>query len=416
MSLNPLRLLAKLKLWQQIMLGMVLGAVFGFVVGEHAIIAKPVGDLFINMIKMIVVPLIFFSISSSIASMEQNHSLARISARTIALYLISTALAIVIGLVLAHVFNPAASVHNPDLFGKVVKPVETGPISVSEMLVALVPTNPIKAMSEGNVLQIIVFALFFGTAVNISGKRGERISKTLVDIAEVVYSLTSIVMKFAPFGVFALIGWVVGTQDAEILKSLTKVVIVVFAACVLHATVVYSLMIVGFARLNPLQFFRQIIDAQVLAFSTSSSSATLPVTMEVAQKKLGVSRGTANFVLPLGSTINMDGTAIYLGITTVFVANLIGMDLSMMDYVKVVMTATLASIGSAGVPGVALIMMSMVFASIGLPIEAIAIIAGVDRLLDMVRTTVNVTGDLAVSVAIDSLEGALDKKTFNKTS
>ena len=246
-------------------------------------------------------------------------------------------------------------------------------------------------------------------------KKVEKVAEVLNSVAEVIYSLTGLIMKFAPFGVFALIGWVVGTQDPEILKSLVKVVIVVISACMLHSIVVYSLFVGGLARLNPIVFFKKIIDAQVLAFSTSSSSATLPLTMKVAEEKLGVSKGTANFVLPLGSTVNMDGTAIYLGISTVFVAGIVGVDLSLGDYISVIFTATIASIGAAGVPGVALIMMSMVFASIGLPIEAIAIIAGVDRLLDMFRTTVNVTGDLAISVVIDRSEGNFDEKSYYRT-
>jgi len=401
-----------LKLWQQIFLGMIIGAIAGLVLGDNATYLKPVGDIFVNMIKMIVVPLIFFSICSAITSMEQSHSLGRIGGKSLLIYLASTAVAIVIGLFLANVFDPSEGITNTELFGS-KKEIQPKTVSFSETIVGMIPTNPIKAMAEGNVLQIIVFALFLGTAVNITGKKVKKVADAMSEIAEVIYSLTGIIMKFAPFGVFALIGWVVGTQDPEILKALVKVVIVVISACVLHVILVYSLFIAGLARLNPLTFFKKIIDAQVLAFSTSSSSATLPITMKVAEDKLGVSKGTANFVLPLGSTVNMDGTAIYLGISTVFVAGLVGVDLTIGNYLTVIFTATLASIGAAGIPGVALVMMSMVFASIGLPIEAIAIIAGVDRLLDMVRTTVNVTGDLAISVVIDRSEGTFDQALYD---
>ncbi|MFZ8864388.1 MAG: dicarboxylate/amino acid:cation symporter [Rickettsiales bacterium] len=402
-----------LKLWQQIFLGMILGALAGFFFGENTSYLKPLGDIFINMIKMIVVPLIFFSISSAITSMEQSHSLGRIGGKSILIYLVSTAIAIAIGLFLANIFDPSAGVQHHDMFGAATQ-IEAHTVSFADTIVSMVPTNPVKAMADGNVLQIIVFALFLGTAVNIAGKKVQKVADSLSEIAEVIYSLTGIIMKFAPIGVFALIGWVVGTQDPEILKSLVKVVIVVIAACILHAVIVYSLFIGALARLNPIKFFKKIIDAQILAFSTSSSSATLPITMQVAEDKLGVSKGTANFVLPLGSTVNMDGTAIYLGISTVFVAGLVGVDLTMADYATVIFTATLASIGAAGIPGVALVMMSMVFASVGLPIEAIAIIAGVDRVLDMVRTTVNVTGDLAVAVVIDRSEGNFNEKIFNQ--
>lgn len=402
----------KLKLWQQIFLGMILGVFSGIILKDNAQYLKPFGDIFINMIKMIVVPLIFFSISSAITSMEQSHSLGRIGGRSILIYLVSTAIAIIIGITLANIFDPSNGVTNTTMFGEANNSTKQS-VSFTQTFVSLIPTNPIKAMAEGNVLQIIVFALFLGTAVNVAGKKVKKVANALNEVAEVIYSLTGLIMKFAPFGVFALIGWVVGTQDAEILKSLVKVVIVVISACILHAILVYSIFIKCLARLNPITFFKKIIDAQVLAFSTSSSSATLPLTMKVAEEKLGVSKGTANFVLPLGSTVNMDGTAIYLGISTVFVAGIVGVDLTMSDYIAVVLTATLASIGAAGIPGVALVMMSMVFAAVGLPIEAIAIIAGVDRVLDMVRTTVNVTGDLAISVVIDRSEGTFDEKTFN---
>jgi Na+/H+-dicarboxylate symporter len=405
----------KLKLWQQIFLGMILGALAGLILGDRAEYLKPIGDIFVNMIKMIVVPLIFFSISSAITSMEQSNSLGRIGGKSLLIYLISTAIAIIIGLFLANIFDPSQGITNTEMFGS-KKEIQPKTVSFSETLVSMIPTNPVKAMAEGNVLQIIVFALFLGTAVNITGKKVKKVADAMSEIAEVIYSLTGIIMKFAPFGVFALIGWVVGTQDPEILKALVKVVIVVISACILHTIIIYSLFIAGLARLNPLTFFKKIIDAQILAFSTSSSSATLPITMKVAEDKLGVSKGTANFVLPLGSTVNMDGTAIYLGISTVFVAGLVGVDLTLGNYLTVIFTATLASIGAAGIPGVALVMMSMVFASVGLPIEAIAIIAGVDRLLDMVRTTVNVTGDLAIAVVIDRSEGTFDESLFNSSA
>ncbi|MBT4921868.1 MAG: dicarboxylate/amino acid:cation symporter [Rickettsiales bacterium] len=404
--------MTKIHLWQKIFIAMILGAMFGYLIGDKATILKPIGDIFVNMIKMIVVPLIFFSISAAITSMEQTHSLGRIGTKSIILYLFSTAIAIVIALCLANIFDPSAGVQTTLEFNiPVTENVEK--ISLSSMIVNMVPTNPIQAMAEGNVLQIIVFAVFLGTAVNLAGKKVEKVAEAFNIAAEVTYSLTSIIMKFAPYGVFALIGWVVGTQEPEVLTSLAMVVVVVICACLFHTLIVYGIFIGLLSRLNPLIFFRKIADAQIMAFSTSSSSATLPITMRVAEEKLGVSKGTAKFVLPLGSTINMDGTAIYLGICSVFVAGLVGVELVFMDFVTIIFTATIASIGAAGIPGVALIMMSMVFTAVGLPIEAIALIAGVDRILDMVRTTVNVTGDLAVAVVIDQSEGTLNERVFN---
>jgi Na+/H+-dicarboxylate symporter len=398
--------------WQHIFLAMVLGFLFGNFFPEAAIHLKPLGDVFVNLIKMIVVPLVFFSISAAIISMEHTQSLGRIGGKSILIYLVSTAIAIGIALLLANIFNPSEGLSGSVDFGDVVLK-ETQTISFSETFVALIPTNPLQAMADGNILQVIVFAVFLSLAINFSEKKVDKISDFLNESAEVFYSLTGIIMKFAPYGIFGLISWVVSTQEAEVLKSLVKVIFVVVGACVLHAVVVYSFFIGFLSRLNPLTFFRKIIDAQMIAFSTSSSSATLPVTIKVAEEKLGVSKGTAKFVLPLGSTVNMDGTAIYLGISAVFVAGLVGVDLSLMDYMTIVVTATLASIGAAGIPGVALVMMSMIFTAVGLPLEAIAMIAGIDRILDMVRTTVNVTGDLAIAVVIDRSEGTFNEEVYN---
>lgn len=397
--------------WQYIFLAMIAGFLFGNIAPEYAAMLKPLGDVFVNLIKMIVVPLVFFSISAAIISMEHTQSLGRIGGKSVLIYLVSTAVAICIALTLANVFNPAAGLGEMDFGDVEIKVTQT--ISFSETLVSLIPTNPLQAMSEGNILQVISFAVFLGIAINFTEKKVNKIEGFLNESAEVFYSLTGIIMKFAPYGIFGLISWVVSTQEPDVLKSLVKVIFVVVGACLLHTVVVYSFFVAFLARLNPLTFFRKIVDAQIIAFSTSSSSATLPITIKVAEEKLGVSKGTAKFVLPLGSTVNMDGTAIYLGICAVFVAGLVGVDLSLMDYLTIVVTATLASIGAAGIPGVALVMMSMIFTAVGLPLEAIAMIAGIDRILDMVRTTVNVTGDLAISVVIDRSEGAFNEKIYN---
>lgn len=397
--------------WQKIFLAMFLGAIFGILAPDIAVHLKPMGDIFVKLIKMIVVPLVFFSISAAIISMEHTHSLGRIGGKSILIYLVSTAIAIIIALVMATMFDPAAGITNTvDLTQESIKTPEV--VSLSDTIVSLIPTNPLQAMAEGNVLQVIVFAVFLGMAITFTEKKLDKITGFLNESAEVFYSLTGIIMKYAPYGIFGLVGWVASTQDAAVLQSLVKLVIVVVSACLFHAFVVYSFFIAFFARLNPVVFFRKIVDAQIIAFSTSSSSATLPVTIKVAEENLGVSKGTSKFVLPLGSTVNMDGTAIYLGIAAVFVAGLVGVDLTFVDFLTIVLTATLASIGAAGIPGVALVMMSMIFTAVGLPLEAIAIVAGVDRILDMVRTTVNVTGDLAVAVVIDRSEGSFNEKIF----
>ena len=252
---------------------MILGGITGYLIGDKATYLKPIGDIFVNMIKMIVIPLIFFSISAAITSMEHTHSLGRIGTKSILLYLFSTAVAIIIALCLANVFDPSAGIETSISFSA-SEATEVEKLSLAHMVVNLVPTNPVKAMAEGNVLQIIVFAVFLGTAVNIAGKKVEKVAEAFNIAAEVTYSLTGIIMKFAPYGVFALIGWVAGTQELEVIASLAMVVVVVVTACFFHMFFVYSIFIGLLSRLNPLLFFKKIIDAQIMAFSTSSSSAT----------------------------------------------------------------------------------------------------------------------------------------------
>ena len=281
----------------------------------------------------------------------------------------------------------------------------------------MVPKNPVEAMASGSVLQIIVFALMLGVAINLAGEKGKPVASVFESFAEIMYKMTHIVMSFAPYGVFALMAWVAGKYGLDVLLPLGMVILGVYVGCIVHVLLTLTgggIMLL--ARLNPVRYWRGIIDAQAVAFTTTSSSGTLPVTMECAQTNLGVSRPISSFVLPLGATINMDGTALYQGVAALFVAQAFGIDLSTGQYVTIILTSTLASIGSAGVPGAGLIMLSLVLTSVGLPLEGLAVIAGIDRILDMARTTVNVTGDLMVSVLIAKSEGELDVETYNKVA
>ena len=398
-------------LWKKIMIALFLGAITGYLLGDKAIYLKPFGDVFINLIKMIIVPLVFFSIAASITSMESTHSLGKTGGRVFFLFLLTTSVSVVVGLFFAEVFNPSAGVVNPDLFTK-DENMPMMDLSFIDTLVNMIPTNPVKAMADGNFLQIIVFAFFFGTAVNLAGKKVKKIANALSDITDVIYSLTEIIMKFAPYGVFALIGWVVGTQDAIVLAVLLKYIIVVIVASLFQLFVVNSCFLLIFARLNPLTFFKKIIDAQILAFSTASSSATLPVTMKVAEEKLGVSKETANFSLPLGATINMNGSGVFLAIATVFLADINGIVLGFSDYVTILFTVILVAIGSSGTPGSSFAMMPIIFVPLGIPLSGIALLITVDRILDMFRTVLNITGDLLVATIVDKKEKKLDRKLF----
>ncbi|MBN2752441.1 MAG: dicarboxylate/amino acid:cation symporter [Rhodospirillaceae bacterium] len=405
---GPLGAWNAIPLWQKIMIGLVLGLIVGLVFGKSAGVIKPIGTAFISGIKMLIVPLVFVSLVTGVTSMRDPAKMGRVGIKTIGLYLLTTAAAITIGLVLGTVMAPGAGVSMEA--AKAVAP--KAPPSLVSTLVGLIPTNPIAAMSNGNVLQVIVFAILFGLAINMSGKAGEKVRDAFESLAEVIYKLTGIVIWFAPFGVFALMAWTAGTYGLDLLLPLAMVILAVYLGCVLHAFLVYGGALWA-AGINPLRFFKGIAEAAAVAFTTTSSSGTLPVTMSCAQKNIGVSQGVSGFVLPLGATINMDGTALYQGVCALFVAQVFGVQLSPGDYVTIILTATLASIGTAGVPGAGLIMLSLVLSSVGLPLEGVAIIAGIDRVLDMARTSLNVIGDGMVATLVAKSEGELDMAVFN---
>lgn len=394
-------------LWQKILAGLVLGLIVGLVFGPAAGKLKPIGTAFIAGIKMLIVPLVFVSLVSGVTSMRDPAKMGRVGIKTIALYLLTTAVAITIGLGLGTVLQPGAGVGMEA--AKAVAP-KAAP-SLVDTLVALIPTNPIEAMSSGNVLQVIVFAILLGLAINMSGAAGEKVRDGFDALAAVIYKLTAIVIWFAPFGVFALMAWTAGTYGLDLLLPLGMVIAAVYLGCVIHAFVVYGGAIWAMG-LNPLLFFKGIAEAAAVAFTTTSSSGTLPVTMTCVRKNLGVSQGVSGFVLPLGATVNMDGTALYQGVCALFVAQVFGVTLSGGDYLTIILTATLASIGTAGVPGAGLIMLSLVLSTVGLPLEGVAIIAGIDRVLDMARTSLNVVGDAMVATLVAKSEGELDTRIY----
>lgn len=404
----------QIDLWKKIFIGLALGLVLGITLNqtgytEYAEKIKPLGDLFINGIKMLIVPLIFVSLVSGITSLKSMATMGRYSVKTIMWYLLTTAVAITIGLILGAIFQPGVGV---DLGAAAAATAKEAPSLVST-IVAMVPVNPIASMAEGNILQVIVFAVFFGVSITLAGDAAKPVKDLMDGLAEVFYKLTNIIISFAPYGVFALITWVSGTYGLDMLMPLAKVIGVVYLGCVIHAVVTYMGLIKFVAKLNPVRYAQGVLEPAIVAFSSASSAGTLPVTMMSAERNLGVSRSVSSFVLPLGTTINMDGTALYQGVCVLFIAQAYGIDLSMAQYITIILTATLASIGTAGVPGAGLIMLSLVLTSVGLPLEGVAIIAGIDRILDMARTTLNITGDSAVAVLIAKSEGQLDQALYD---
>ena len=425
--MNPFRAFMRTRLHTKILIGLVAGVPVGLLLGPRVEYIEPVGDLFLRLIRMIVVPLVFSSLFVGTASLGDIRKLGRIGGKTILYYLCTTALAIAIGLTLGNIIQPGSGLdestktqllesyrseanekieiaaRRPSGVGSAVK-------ALLDTVIRVVPGNPVSSLAESNMLQIIFFALLFGIAITlVPNNKGQPAIDFFEAVSEGMIQLVHIVMKFAPIGVLALIATVVGKFGLEILLSLIKYALVVVAGLAIHVIFVYSSAVRVLGKMSPIAFFKGIRPAQLIAFSTSSSNATLPVTIECAEENLGVSEEVSSFVLPLGATINMDGTALYQGVAAIFIAQVYGIHLTLGDQFTIVAMATLASIGAAGVPGIGVITLAMVLDTLGLPLEGIALILGVDRLLDMVRTTVNITGDAAAAVVVAATEGELDR-------
>ncbi len=367
-----------------------------------------VGKLFVNSLKMLVVPMVFVSLVCGTCNLTEPSKLGRMGLKTISLYLITTAIAITIALAAAIIFEPGVGAH----FETAAYVPKEAP-SITQTLINLIPDNPFAAMVEGNMLQIIIFAILFGIAISLTqNESGKTVASWFNALNEVIMKLVTLLMYLAPYGVFALISQLTSKMGLDAFQSLGKYFSLVLIILLVHGLIVYPTILSILGRLNPLPFLKKMRPVHLFAFSTASSNATLPVTMEVVTKRIGVKSSTASFTLPLGATINMDGTAIMQGIATVFIAQLYGIDLTATQYLTVILMATMASIGTAGVPGVGLITLATVLTQVNLPAEGIGIILGIDRLLDMVRTAVNVTGDAVVSVVVGKSENEFVAEIF----
>lgn len=388
-------------------------SLFGIDVSTYGILVDGIfstlGQLFINSLKMLVVPLVFVSLVCGTSSLSDPSKLGRLGVKSIGLYIMTTAIAITLAIFFATVVGPGESISMAT--DATFTPKEAP--SLSQIIVNLIPTNPVNALAQGNMLPIIVFSVLFGVAMAMSGEAGKRVGAFFEDLNTIVMRLVTIIMNLAPYGVFVLMAKLFATIGFDTIWSLAKYFFLVLFVLFVHGLVTYPLLLKSLTGLNPLMLVRKMREAAVFAFTTASSSATLPVTMETARHKLGVGKSVSSFTLPLGSTINMDGTAIMQGVATVFIAQVFNVDLSMGDYAMVVLTATLASVGTAGVPGVGLIMLAMVLQQVNLPVEGIALIIGVDRLLDMTRTAVNITGDCTVACIVAKSEKELDEAVYN---
>lgn len=367
-------------------------------------------SIFLRTLKMLVVPLVFVSLVCGTSSLGDPKLLGRVGGKTLGFYILTTALAISLSLLLASFLGvgEGSSIDQAATYSaNAGKPL-------SEVIIDMVPSNPIQAMADGVMLQVIFFSILFGLSLTLIGESGKSIIEFFNNINEVIMKMITILMSFAPIGVFCVVAKVFGEKGLDPIQGLMKYFIVVIAALLLHVFLTYGSLLKFIAKLSPYRFFENIRPAVMMAFSTSSSNATIPVTLETVEKRMGVNNSVASFTIPLGATINMDGTSIMQGVATVFIANAAGIDLTFNQYLMVILTATFASVGTAGVPGVGMITLAMVLQQVGLPEQGILLLLPVDRILDMCRTAVNICGDAAVTCTIAKAEKQFDQKTFDQ--
>ena len=367
--------------------------------------------IFINLLKMLIVPLIFFSLVSGISSLNNLSSLGKITSKTIALYLATTAIAVSLSLFIGTIFKPGSGYSSSISVVPESLPQSQG---VFETIVNIFPSNILEAMANNEMLAVVFFSILFGLALSKTNHLTDNLSNSFEKLNTVFMQLVITVISFAPIGVFCLIGKFVIVDGLDVFQEAFKYVVLLIAVLIIHAFVTYTVILKLFTTISIKRFFVKMKDVAIFAFSTSSSAATIPVTLKTVQDELGVNKNVASFVVPVGATINMDGTAIMQGMATVFIAQMSGIDLTLIQYIQVVLLAVVASIGAAAVPSAGTITLVLILQQFGLPLEAIGIILAVDRILDMLRTSVNVTGDAAVSCIVAESEGMLDKNIFNK--
>ena len=403
----------KMSLTVKITIGLLLGVIAGIALQNHADFAvsyiKPIGTIYLNLIKMIVVPVVILSITQGIVSLQDIRKVGSIGLRTILFYTVTTAAAVSVGLLFANILNVGAGYVLPA--GELNYTASEAP-ALMDTIVNIFPSNAFAPLVNATMLQVIVLALFMGFGIILAGEKGKIAAGVVDSFAEVAFRIMDMIIKLSHIGVFALICPVVAQNGPEVLLPLLKVILVAYTGYAIHMVLVYSSAVKCFAGMSPIQFFREMSRPILVAFSSASSVGTLPFNME-ATGRLGARKEISSFVLPLGATINMDGTAIYQGVCAIFIAQIFGIDLTLSQQITIILTATLASIGTAGVPGSGMIMLAMVLQSVGLPLEGIALVAGIDRILDMGRTVVNITGDAACCICVDAWEKKKESKKMN---
>jgi DAACS family dicarboxylate/amino acid:cation (Na+ or H+) symporter len=396
--MKPFSAWVQLAAWKKILIALVLGVMAGLFFGHSVDAIKPVGTLFINAIHMIVTPVVFTAIIGAVLSLAEVANIRQYTAKAFLLYAICMMFSATIGVLVALWIAPGAHFH-PLIGSSSTVHLAKAP-SFGQMLQNLIPSNPFAAFMHGNILQIIVLAILFGVAIRLVGKPADPVASFFLSLNKVVFKLTGMVISFAPYGIFALITWTVGHFGLQAITPLLKLVGAVYLGCFLFLIIVYSGGLLLFSKVSPVHFFKSMLPALLFAFTTSSSAATLPLTMKCTEEGLGLPKALTRFLLPLGASFNLNGLSIYLSVATIFAANMYGIHLGLSQYLTIVMTITFTAMGAAAVPGSALIVMSAVMSSVGIPLGAIAMIAGVDRLNDMMQTSTNVAGDAFVATLV----------------
>lgn len=399
--LRPLRYWLQLPLWGQILIALVLGMATGLIGGHHIEPIQVIGLMFIHAIQMLVVPVVFTAIVCAVMSLDQLTQMRRLVLKALSLYALSMMLAATIGVLCAIIIAPGLGM---DLHLSTAATLVQHVPTASEVLISFIPISPVAAFVENNVIQILIFAVLLGLSIRLTAEAAKPVEELFKSFSKVVFKFSHIIISFSPYGVFALIAYVFGRYGLIVLLPLIKFIITVYVACLLQIILVYGAILLA-NGINPIKFFKAIGQAMILSFTTSSSAATLPVTLKCAQEKLKISKNMSGFLLPLGTTFNLNGLSIYLAVATIFAANLYGIHLGLTQYCTIVITIVFTAMGAAAVPGSALIVMGAVMGSVGIPLGALPLIAGVDRLNDMAQTSTNVIGDLFATTIVAKSEG-----------
>lgn len=402
----------QLKLWQKLLVCMTAGVMLGHFAPQYGVMLRPLGAIYVNMIKVIVIPLMLFSIVNGVSSVGDVETFNRLGKRALKIYVASTTIAISVGLAAANIFKPGVGINLGSAINTTaINTSPAGATNLVDIVVNLVPSNIFAAMSNGNIVQVVLFSIFCGFSLLCIGEKGNTVRGFVTSATHLVFKMVEIVVSLAPYGVLGLMADIVGTQGLDVLFALAKFTSVVLCGLFVQY-IVSGLFVLCIGKLHPLYFYKKMLSVYALAIATSSSKATLTTAMEDLHTKMGVSNKTASFILPLGTTVNMDATAIYLGVSAVFFAQVFGVNLSFHQYCLIAFTATIGIIGAAGVPSGGVLMLSLVLSVIGLPLDGIVLVLGVDRFIDMFRTMININGDCAATIIVDNMEGTLDKKVY----